>query len=279
MTAPIRVSIGTQPDQWLAAAVLKSSIIRRTDRPVEFTESWDRTAGWHPVYRAAPSLNFGTAFSQWRWLVPLVYGHAGRAIYLDADQVVLADIAELFGWPLTTMGRTDRVDAAKFAAVIGAEGNHGSKGPPEPTAVQTSVMVYDCARCDWDYAELVASVNAGTLAALPGKIPDAHFRDHKDPRRVSYGHLMTATWVPDDEIARLDPAWNHLNLYEPGRTRLCHFTVTAEQCWRTGDTSKPERRLWQDELRASITAGHITVDEVQREVNQKHVHRRCLEAL
>ena len=47
----------------------------------------------------APGRNWGTPFSGFRFAVPELCSFQGRAIYLDADMIVLADIAELWEQP------------------------------------------------------------------------------------------------------------------------------------------------------------------------------------
>lgn len=235
----IRVSIGTEPKQHIPCEVLKSSIRRRTSRRVEFTQSWTCGAGWHPALLGAPKLKQGTRFSAWRWLVPSVYGNQGEAIYLDADQLVLADIAEL--WATLDNGGC-------FAAVCDAVGFFGGTKKPEPGAVQTSVMAMHCKRCEWDPAVLFRRVHAGKL---------------------SYKDLMQARFIPRDRIQELPREWNHFSIRKPD-TKLVHFSHVASQPYR--NTGHPLCDLFAEELRASIEAGHVSREEVAEAVNQGHLH-------
>lgn len=75
--------------------------------PASFWHGWN-TAGWT------------TPFSGFRWGIPARCEFAGRAIYLDSDMIVMADIAELFykqlepGKVVMAKGRDDRFCCTLF---------------------------------------------------------------------------------------------------------------------------------------------------------------------
>lgn len=229
MNEPIRCSIGTEPSQLIPCEVLKSSILRRTSRPVEFTESFSPD-GWDSrmIY-----LSHGTGFSGWRWAVPDVYDRTGKVIYLDADQVVLADIAEL--WESLPAGKA-------FAAVINAVGIFGKK-TPEPNHVQTSVMVMDCGHPVW----------ATVRQIIPA---------------ISYRNLMQATWLPRSDIHELPPEWNHFGIVTP-ETKLVHWSHVKSQPYRNPE--HPTAHVFQRELFDAIDAGHIDRELLRDEVRKGHV--------
>lgn len=240
----IRIYIGTEPSQWLACEVLKSSIRRRTVTPVQFVESWTRENGWLPDMVSLPTLKNGTAFNTFRWLVPAL-ARNGTAIYLDADQVVLSDIADLAEWVNRYRSDPER-QFVRFCAVCDAVGSFGKK-TPEPGKVQTSVMAMDVSRCQWDAREMVVRVANGHLA---------------------YRDLMQATWIPRDEIGELPPEWNHFNLCER-TTKLVHFSHVASQPWKS--PKNPVTHIWEQELRLSLNAGHIKMSDIEHEVWSGHV--------
>ncbi|MCH6043866.1 glycosyl transferase, partial [Salmonella enterica] len=43
---------------------------------------------------------WSTPFSAFRWAVPAAAGFQGRALYMDADMLVLCDLAEIWDLPL-----------------------------------------------------------------------------------------------------------------------------------------------------------------------------------
>lgn len=100
----IRIFIGCAPDHEDAEsqAVLEYSLRKYASEELELT--WmklsrekgspfysdpERGKGW--VTRLWP-----TPFSAFRWIVPELAGYEGKAIYMDSDMIVLADIAELW---------------------------------------------------------------------------------------------------------------------------------------------------------------------------------------
>lgn len=84
----LRVFIGTDPRQPIAYNVLSNSILRYASQPVAITPLSLKTL---PIKRRGL-----TEFSFSRFLVPYLCDFKGAALFLDADMVVTADIAELF---------------------------------------------------------------------------------------------------------------------------------------------------------------------------------------
>lgn len=241
----IRIAIGSEPMQHLPAQVLKSSIMRRTRSLVEFTESWTVQAGWHPIMRHLPKLKGGTAFNTFRFCVPGLYLFGGRSIYLDADQIVLADVAEL--WGSLPSGKT-------IACVRNAVGFFGKK-VPEPEKNQTSVMVIDNARAQWDVAGMARDVAEG---------------------RLVYADFMQAAWLPRDDVQELPPAWNHFGACTP-ETKLLHYSHVGSQPWRNPE--HPTAHVWWHELRETLNAGHLQMSDVEHAVAQGHLHAKFLKRL
>lgn len=238
MSDVIRVAIGTEKKQRVPCEVLKHSIRRRTSRTVEFLESWTADGGWHPAMKASPQIANGTAFSTWRWVAPSVYGE-GRAIYLDADQVVLADIGELWDTPL---------DGKIVAAVCNAQGVFGKK-TPEPNKVQTSVMLMDCDRM-FPHAEWAL------LECAKGRMP--------------YRDLMQAAFLPRSEVVELLPQWNYFGIAPPD-AKLVHWSHVKSQPW-CHNTEHPTAHVWAAELRHAVAAGVLTIKDLQHEAKRGHIH-------
>lgn len=85
---PLRIFIGYDPRQPVAYNVLQYSILANASVPVAITPLVLRTL---PLKRAGL-----TEFTYSRYLVPFLCDYKGVALFLDADMVVEADIAELF---------------------------------------------------------------------------------------------------------------------------------------------------------------------------------------
>ncbi|NIQ01583.1 MAG: glycosyl transferase [Nitrospinaceae bacterium] len=97
MSETLKIFIGCAPnhDDVESQAVLEWSIRKHASRPVDIT--WMRLSqdpespfhGWN-------TCAWPTPFSGFRWVVPELAGYEGRAIYMDSDFIVLADLAELW---------------------------------------------------------------------------------------------------------------------------------------------------------------------------------------
>jgi hypothetical protein len=106
-----------------------------------------------------------------------------------------------------------------------------------------SVMLLDCARLDWDIEEIVGGLDEG---------------------RYSYEQLMFDLCVvePHEINDNVPPEWNHLEHYEPERTKLVHYTVVPTQPWK--NDKNPLRSLWEPEFEEARAAGVVHRDEAFR---------------
>jgi hypothetical protein len=179
-----------------------------------------------------------TPFSFQRFLIPELCGYAGRAIYLDADMQVFSDIGELWNRSMD-----------EFDLLTVSEGNSGRRG-------QFSVMLLDCARLQWRVEDIVAGL---------------------DGERYTYEQLMQEMCVAPAVGRILSPAWNSLERYEQGATRLLHYTDMDTQPWVHLD--HPLGTLWLDCLRRAMAAGAIVVTDVESAVALGHVRPSLLAQL
>jgi mitochondrial fission protein ELM1 len=177
---PVRIFLGTQPEQYRAERVFIWSIeqVRDPSRVYEIflmksLHGFDRR-GWT------------TGFTNYRFAIPHFAGNRGRAIYNDVDQIYLADPGELFDLPM---------DGHAFLAIAQNE---------------SSVMLIDCARMApvWTLPE-AQRLRKGQLLkkalADPGcwgpLAPEWNARDEDeyDPKRAKCVHfttLHTQPWRP-----------------------------------------------------------------------------------
>lgn len=219
MTDPIRIFIGSEPKVRIAEQVLIYSIRARTEAATTFTIM--DGDGW----QVPSDLRQGTGFSLRRWMIPQFCGFKGRAIYLDADMLVHADIKELWDMPDTT----PNPEACIWCAF---EVDKYNRVRP---AMQSSMMVIDCERAhEWQVPKIWDYMRRG----------------------MSYPEFMHARWVPRAQIQEISKAWNSFNRYTDGVTKLTHYTVEQRQPWY-----RPEEHqltsLWERELIAAIKHGAI----------------------
>lgn len=105
----IKIFVGCDPNNCdlEQMMVLDYSIHKHTKQPVEIVwmqlsrnpnSFWysnpEKGEGWHTELWPTP-------FSGFRWAIPEYCGFEGRAIYMDADMIVLSDLAELWQHPIS----------------------------------------------------------------------------------------------------------------------------------------------------------------------------------
>jgi hypothetical protein len=100
----LRIFIGRDPRQPIAANVLADSIIQHASVPVSITFLSLKTL---PIKRRGL-----TEFTFSRFLVPYLCNFEGTALFLDADMVATGDIAELFAASDTSVVQVNKSQAA-----------------------------------------------------------------------------------------------------------------------------------------------------------------------
>jgi hypothetical protein len=205
------VYIGTEGDQELAAEVLRATIQAHSGSSVEvrFLNREMQAAGQTVDNR----MNSNTPFSKQRVFVPTLAG-SGQAAYLDSDMVVFRDINDLFELATETIACCQTRQRCR-----------------DP---QTSVTVFDVARCSWNPQQIIAEIDADPAKYRPYLY---EFTFAGGVRRI------------------LPPTWNDLEEFEPGVTSLLHFTDMETQPWLTGANRLAD--VWLNCLRTAVEAGRI----------------------
>lgn len=229
VNAPVKVFVGTDRAQMLGVKMLEYSIKQYASLSVTVEPIDD--AGI-PV-PSDPANRSRTGFSFSRFKIPELCGYRGRGIYMDADMQVFTDILDLWARPF------------HGAQVLYAD------GPPEKGRIpQYSVMLLDCANLDWDAAEIVRGFDEG---------------------RYTYADLMQKFCIvpPEGKRADLPFAWNSLEHYEPGVTKLIHYTDMPTQPWVSNRNKNGH--LFYDACRQALADGGLDADYVYQEVELGHV--------
>lgn len=234
----VKVIVGTERNQYIAQKVLEYSIKKNATVPVEisFTTQTEMRRG-------------GTNFGFVRFHVPEMCSYRGKAIYLDADQLVFEDIKRLH----------DSLDDEHGVALVNSpEGYFGNK--PVGQQNQTSVMVLNCESLrDWNPKVMFEPVVPNRTELKDGQI---HYRD-----------FMMLSWMDPNRIQPLDPRWNHFNIINED-TKLVHFSHVRSQPWK-----KPKHALaekWGMWLREAVRDGYVKRWELVRDVLTGHVDRHFL---
>ncbi|HET8710670.1 MAG TPA: glycosyltransferase [Spongiibacteraceae bacterium] len=168
-----------------------------------------------------------TPFSFQRFLIPEFCDFKGRAIYFDADMLVFSDISELWGQ-----------DFQGCDLLTVETGNSGRRN-------QFSVMLLDCEKLNWNIEQIICDLDSGKL---------------------DYNALMYEMRVAKKINQSICSAWNSLEQYHPGTTRLLHYTDMNTQPWIS--TKNPLGHLWVKCLRRAIATNFITREELASEVEK-----------
>lgn len=234
---PIRVFIGSEKKTELMRHVLQSSILEAAPQnKYEFIPmigpEWE-----YPT----EGLKVGTGFSLRRWMIPAYCNWQGRAIYLDADQLVFGDLRELWN-SFDPAGRPYR------SVILTKQKMPWSTEP----ILNSSVMAIHC--------EIARKnlTNGESYWELPILLSALH-----NATRDEYLSIMYPTWLVEPGL--VTNHWNSLDAYSPDRTKLLHYTDEPSQ-----PPYNPDHRhagLWRDALCKAIHEGRIPEDVWQAAVD------------
>lgn len=217
----IKIFIGTEEAQWLPTQVLRHSVLRRTQAPVEFID----------LIHIPLQLNLKmyTGFSFYRFYIPEACNYEGRAIYLDADIVVLDDIQKLVDLDM---------------------GDKGALARPEGDERYTSVMLLDCEKLKhWKIKNWAGLINAGMASYEGIMIGSKRGLNHKD-------------------FGPLPKEWNGLDEWTPD-TKILHYTHVPTQPWKVAGhplahlflrelkSALDEKVISRADVEKEIAEGHI----------------------
>ncbi len=180
-----------------------------------------------------------TGFSFTRFAIPKLMGHKGRAIYLDADMLVLRDFRELWSLPFGECKIIIQESAAP------ADSSAAPRGTNKKRQKQCSVMLLNCGALNWDPEEIISGLDG----------------------RYSYEELLYNMCILEEhEISYAVPfEWNSLEVFEPGKTGLIHYTDMQTQPWVYANN--PNAWIWLEELRLMLENGSMAMSEIEREVS------------
>ncbi len=235
----VNIYVGTDRSQLFAVKVLEHSIARNTDLEVNVIPMHELEYGKPKDLRQQQR----TGFSFTRFCIPKLNNYQGKAIYVDADMLVLKDIKEL--WNL---------DFGENHILVQEElpDQHSKPtGDLDPTlkrvnkrVKQSSVMLLDCSKLDWNIEQIIKDL---------------------DEWKYSYDDLMFKLCLVDENKVgyKVPFRWNSLEHLAP-ETCLIHYTDMYTQPWVY--SGNPHEEVWLDEVRLMLSKGVITINEVQKEV-------------
>jgi hypothetical protein len=232
---PVKIFIGSGEQSLLERKVLIYSLHKHSQRQLNIsvfngTHNAVETDGQAPAPAPLPlhlKYRNQTEFSLYRYLIPELCSHQGRAIYLDSDTICLADIGDLFDGPL---GDCD------FAAKREYAEQNGDK------MWGLSVMLIDCERSRFDLEQIFREIDQGLYTYTEFSQMGQRFLRHRPY-----------------QIAELDPSWNVFDRVDRD-TRLVHYTKLSTQPWKY--SGHPYGKLWFSYLKEARERGFVSDHDI-----------------
>lgn len=236
-----KVFVGASLREVIPYLVLKHSIEQRASKPVMVVKLPE-------VPRSlVRGIKQGTRFSLARFRIPQLLDNPQKAVYLDSDMIVFDDIIQLL----------ERDLRSSAIAVVNIDRPPLEWRDNERFRIgkQTSVMVLDTRVASWRLEDIVQQLRTGNLSYMD----------------LMYELAFLDGTLVDDSI---DPAWNSLEIYKEGETKLLHMTNVPTQPWRNKDSK--HYALWINEFRAAIRTGAVQRQDVRDAVRRGDVIKDLL---
>lgn len=237
---PIVIYIGSEPKTTIARKVLEYSILKNTAYEVEF-KPLEGDVSWSKRNSKDLTSQVGTGFSLLRWDVPSRQGYEGFAVYLDADQIVLSDIYDL--WTMDGRFPTDKINPCSIWSTYqtgwGSLTKKYFSNKPSP---ETSVMLIDCA---------VAKYNQDSVDTIITHLLKQTDRRYYVQMMRAQNHIVSPAKIPTH--------WNHLNTATK-ETKLLHYTKEDQQPWY--NPKHPFKNIWRDYFIECLQNGILSKKEI-----------------
>lgn len=200
--SPIKIFVGSEPGNEDAEIALEYSLRKTTSGPWSLTwmsdgipcSLWQHWNKGRDCRKQNTRRGWKTNFSAFRWAIPELCDFAGRAIYLDVDQIVLKDIRQM--WELDMGG-------CSYLAI---------------NPIRTDVMLLDCTQFAGEWWPRIAEMRpSGRLQQQYRKLVNQHTQvgaldgiyncldgdGYSDETRlVHYTEMRTQPWKPFPEAIR-----------------------------------------------------------------------------
>lgn len=234
----IRVYVGADQSQALAIRVLEHSIRRYTSGSVVVTPMVDLPV---PTPRD-PKQRQRTGFSFSRFCIPKLSNYSGRAIYMDADMLVMKDMRLL--WDIPMNGHKVLIQRELEAP----EATGAKLAAPKKRIKQCAVMMLDCSRLDWKIEEIVQGLDDG---------------------KYTYEDLVYQLCLLEPEEIGYDIPfqWNSLEHLDD-MTGNIHYTDMPTQPWVSA--ANPNDGIWLEEVAMMLQNGTLKENELRREIEVGH---------
>jgi lipopolysaccharide biosynthesis glycosyltransferase len=246
-SSPIRVFIGSGEASLLERKTLIHSLRKHTRRELDIyvfngTHNAIERNDEAPILANMPlwiKYRNYTEFSNYRWLIPAICNHQGRAIFLDSDMVCLSDIGELFDSDMQGCDMLAKAEAYKGDDCWGM-----------------SNILFDCAKCHFDLEKIFHDIDQGLFTST-----DFH---QMSPRFLAHYPF---------QLGPLNPQWNSFD-HRDEQTRLIHYTNLRTQPWKF--PGHPHEGLWFQYFQEARKSGLISNSDVDKTLSRAYARQDIL---
>ena len=180
-----------------------------------------------------------TEFSNYRFLIPELCGHKGRAIFLDSDMVCIGDIAKFFDQPMDGNALLAKPEAYKGESCWGL-----------------SQILFDCSQCHFDLETIFREIQSGQFSNL-----DLH---QMKPPFLAVHPL---------KIGGYGSTWNVFDQCHAD-TDLIHYTNLGTQPWKFA--GHPFEKIWFRYFNEAREAGVITNQDLKKTLSRAYARQDIL---
>jgi hypothetical protein len=221
MTGDLRVFVGWDSREPVAAAVLMHSILARASAPIHLVPLTQASVAHAYTRERMPTES--TEFSFTRFLVPYLSRYEGWSVFMDCDMLCQVDLWELMPY----------LDSQQDKAVLVCQHHYVPK-----TAT----------KMDGQVQTVYPRKNWSSFMAFNNQ--KCHALTRKYVNTASGADLHQLAWVPDRMIGALPISWNWLSdeyALNP-HAEVIHFTLGGP--WFEGRDRCDHADLWRAEFKA-----------------------------
>lgn len=248
--APVRVFIGSGEASLLERKTLIYSLRKHCSRELDIyvfngTHNSIEHEGDEPVLANMPlwiKYRNYTEFSNYRFLIPEICNHEGRAIFLDSDMVCLGDIAEFFDQPMNGCDMLAKGEAYKGDSCWGL-----------------SQILFDCTKCHFDLETIFKQMDSGLFS-------NADLHQMKAPFLKVYPF----------KLGSYDNTWNVFDHYDES-TKLIHYTNLGTQPWKF--PGHKFEKIWFKYFEEARKAGVVTGEDIKKTLSRAYARQDILKPI
>lgn len=177
-----------------------------------------------------------TEFSNFRWYIPGICHHEGRAVYVDSDMICLKDMKELLDLDMEGNDMLAKPDAYEHEG----ERRWGM-----------SMVLFNNATARFDIDQYFQEIEAGEYA-------------YGDLHRMTPGFLAKHPF----KLGSLPAGWNEFDV-ATASTKLIHYTDLYRQPWKFAYHDHGD--LWFRYFKEAQEAGFVTDEDINLSVARAYV--------